>query len=96
MIGKTNTGLVRAGRLLVAALGGYGFAAGFVGLLGAILVRLGMVRSEAAMAGAMLGMLVFLAIAIWAVSSARPVRAAIIIFAAACAMIAAAPLIALG
>lgn len=81
-------------RLIVAALGGYAFAAGVVAMIAAALPRAGMARTESATLGGMLGMLVYLAIVIWVVASTRPMRTSLFVLAAAAIMIGAAPLIA--
>ncbi len=79
--------LVRLGRLLLAFVGGYAFAAGLIALIGVSLPHMGMVASEAATLGAMLGFLAYLAVIIWAVGTSHPIRTAAIITVSAAAMI---------
>lgn len=89
-----GTAFARSGRLIVAVVGGYAFAAGMVALIGAGLPHWGMHRSEAIALGAMLGLPAYLAIIIWATSSLRPWRSAFVIAAFAAAMILLAPMLA--
>ncbi len=86
----------RALRLLVAALGGYAFAAGLVALVATASPHMGMAPTESATLGGMLGIGVFLAILIWLVASTRPVRATLVVLAASALMIGTAPLLAAG
>lgn len=79
-------------RLLLAASGGYAFAAGLVAVIGAALPLAGMARAEAATLGGMLGLLACAAVLIWMAASPRPVRTAVIVFASAAIMIGGAPL----
>lgn len=96
MIGNPGTNLSRSLRLFVAVFGGYAFAAGLVAVIAAALPRLGMARTESATLGGMLGMLIYLAIVIWAVASTRPIRTTVIVFAASAIMIGIAPMMAVG
>jgi len=91
MTRQSGPALERSLRLAVGTIGGYAFAAGFVALIAAGLPAFGMARSESATLGGILGVLAFLGVLIWAVASARPVRATVLIFVAAASMIAAAP-----
>ena len=86
MITSRNHALERFLRLAFAAFGGYAFAAAAVAFIAAALPVLGMPRSEAATLGGMLGMLFYLAIIIWAVSSTTPLRTAAVIVASAATM----------
>lgn len=96
MTGNPDSALSRSLRLLVAAVGGYAFAAGFVAVVAAALPLAGMARTESATLGGMLGVLAFLAIIIWVAASARPIRTTLIVFGAAAIMIVAAPMLAAG
>lgn len=55
-------------RLLGAVFGGYALTALTVAAAGAVLVRLGMARSDAVVLAAMLGFVVYLALLLWAFS----------------------------
>lgn len=96
MINKPSHNVARSLRLIVAIFGGYAFAAGFVAIIAVALPNFGMVRTESATLGGMLGMLVYLVIIIWAVASTKPIRAAIIIFSTAMIMIGTAPIMVMG
>ena len=88
--------LARTLRLLLAALGGYAFAAGYIALLGAGLPHLGIARGEAVSLGMMTGLVVFAWIVVWAVATAKPVRTAVMIAGVSAGMIVGAPLLAGG
>ena len=91
MSGRSGSTLSRALRLLLATLGGYGFAAGSVALLAASLPHLGMARSESAMLGGLLGLLIYLGIIIWLVATPHLLRTSIMVAGAAWLMIVLAP-----
>ena len=55
-----------------AVLGGYCLSAALVALLAALLVRLGLPRSEAVVSASMAGFLIYLAVLLWAFSSVKP------------------------
>lgn len=93
MIGRPGPDLARSLRLLVGVVGGYAFAAGVVAIIGAAAVAGGMARSESATLGAMLGLLVYPAIIIWAAASSRPLRTAGWVGAGAVTMLLGAPLL---
>ncbi len=93
MMAKPSVNVERSLRLVLALVGGYVFAAGFVALVAAGLPHLGMANTESTTLGGMLGMLVYLTIMIWAVASTRPLRAAVIVFVAAALMILLAPML---
>ncbi len=78
----------------MGALGGYAFSAGVVAVIAAGLPHFGLVKSESAILGGMLGMLVYLSIIIWMVASTKPIRASIVILFAAVLMLVGAPLMA--
>jgi len=86
----------RALRLLLAALGGYAFAAGLVAMTAAALPCLGWAATESATLGGLLGVPAGLAILLWVVATMRPVRTAVIVFAVSAALLGAAPLLAAG
>jgi hypothetical protein len=86
--------LARLGRLTVALGGGYAFAAGLIALTGAGLPHMGLIASEAVTLGAMLGLIAYIAVIVWAVGTSRPVRTAAIVVVSATAMILSAPLLA--
>lgn len=52
-------------------LGGYGLTALLVALLAAMLVRVGMARSEAVVSASIAGFLIYLAVLVWAFSRIR-------------------------
>lgn len=86
----------RALRLLLAALGGYAFAAGMVAVTAAALPRLGWAATESATLGGLLGAPACLAILFWVVASTRPVRTAVIVFATSAVLLGTAPLLVMG
>lgn len=96
MTGNAESSLFRSLRLVVAALGGYAFAAGFVAIVATALPHAGMASSESATLGGMLGVLVYLAVILWVAASARPIRTASIVFALSAIMIGTAPMMAAG
>lgn len=84
---QKETNFSQSLRLVVAALGGYAFAAGLVAIIAIVLPSFGMPASESAMLGGLLGILIYLSIIIWVVSSSKPVCTAIIIFLSAASML---------
>lgn len=73
-------------RVLVALLGGYGFARGFVALATATLARSGVPYDDAWMLAAIVGFPLLLAIVIWAFGARRVTRVALVLGAGAIAM----------
>lgn len=73
-------------RLLGAVFGGYALTALAVAAAGAVLARLGMVRSEAVVLAAMLGFVVYLVLLLWAFSVKSVVRLWLALAASAAAM----------
>lgn len=58
-------------RITGAVLGGYGLTALLVALLAALLVRVGMARSEAVISASIAGFLIYLAVLVWAFGPVR-------------------------
>ena len=73
-------------RLLGAVFGGYALTALTVATAGAVLARLGMVRSEAVVLAAMLGFVVYLVLLLWAFSVKSTIRLCLALAAGAAAM----------
>lgn len=92
--GKIGPNTERALRLLLALFGGYAFTVGFIAFIGAGLPHLGAPKSESVILSAMLGLIVYLGVIIWAIACVKPLRAAICILCGAGAMIGFAPLMA--
>lgn len=73
-------------RLLGAVFGGYALTVLTVVAAGAVMARLGMARSEAAVLAAMLGFVVYLALLLWAFSIRSVARLWLVLAAGAMAM----------
>lgn len=83
---KPGPNSIRVLRLLLASVGGYLFATGFIAFLGTGLPHLSVERSEAVLLGSVLGLAAFLVVIIWAAASNKPIRAAVYILSSAAAM----------
>lgn len=88
--------LERVLRLLVGMLGGYGFTAGYIALIGSLLSWLGMHRAEAVTLAFVSGLIVYVFVVIWAAATTALLRTGLIIIAASGLMIVVAPIIAKG
>ncbi|MEM7360237.1 MAG: hypothetical protein AAF431_14135 [Pseudomonadota bacterium] len=92
MLTNDNT-VTRSIRLLIAVVGGYLFTDGFIGLIGVSLPYLGWAQSEALNLAILLGLLAYVIIMIWAISTVRLLFTTVAIFASSAAMIYGAPLL---
>ena len=68
---------MRTARLCLGALGGYAFTDGYIAFTGAILTRIGLARGEAAFFALFTGLIVFVAVFIWAAATRRFIRTAL-------------------
>ena len=96
MIATPGPNFARVLRLIVAGFGGYAFAAGVVAVISAGLPNLGMAPTESATLGGLLGILVYLVIILWAASSPRPVRMAVVVATLSSIMLLSAPMMVAG
>ncbi len=82
---------MRTLRLLVAVIGAYAFANGYVAITAVGLTAAGLARGEAVMFGAITGYFAWLSAGLWAIASPRPRRTAAIIIGLSATLIFAAP-----
>ena len=86
----------RAYRIGLALFGGYAFTAGYVALVAVLLVLTGLSKVEAVTIAYVSGMVVYVAIAIWAIATATLIRTTAIIVAASFLKIVISPALASG
>jgi hypothetical protein len=77
-----NTALARGAYLLVVLMGSYAAIWTLTGFIGIALLRLGLERSEAVIAGTLLGFVLYPALVIAALAARRPLRLWAILMAA--------------
>lgn len=78
MTARTSHNKERTLRLLLAFLGGYAFASAFIAMVSSLLPYAGMSKAEAVSLAVLIGLLVYLAVIIWATATHVLLRAALL------------------